>query len=828
MMKGLFITTRQSRGFTLIEALIAMVILASGLLAIARFQAGLVSTSGSNKARAEAIALAQEKIDAIRAYNNDSQLYANVYSVAYDASKTFSDDVATDSAIPDTAESIAGTNATFSRQWSITAGATSTAAVLQMVVSWEDPKTGNTDSVTLGTDLFYRNPEQNAAIANANDTTSGYPTSSGDAIEGSGKYGSVPNGATSNDDGTYTYQNTAASQVELIDSNGYILLTLKNACETVGGNTLCKDFNKISGLVWFDEGDANATDLFVNNSPGSACVEKWTSVVDTGDYQYFPYNCYMGANWFGNVAILENVGVNQRNDICVGDSATDAGVGIDEPEAEGRRIYRGLLSQDENYNLVVDDDNSDGIGDYQTIGAMSELVLPNPYNSNINTHYNDGYYLDSSTNLYLPGHNFLVLNLGNSDTCASKMIGETEFDITITDGTDTRTVNAFEGSPDTFVCYNQAFEYSYTDGSLNTITAIQPYFSISDSLERIKDGYLKNNNDQIFFEQVVDGSSNYRVKLTSTTSADGSGNVSATNNLTDANNKYFMNTLGCGFNPVIVPSQKDQLTGSIFSGDASTNTATGFVINMSDDQQRGVAGNCTLATGAGTRIFDYTCDFYHTYVSGVGEGWTGNVVIDASTNTQCSPATITHSTALTADVGNHNTTVDSSYDFTCTAVGGSGGGGAGGGAGTTVTITFTDAASTIDYGSANSSNTIASIKLYPVDASDNLGSPTTCTINTGNPSFSCNVTLTVGSNHGVVIDADFDHNQHTLCGINANTSGSGSTGNNLTGTSVGLTGSKDTIWIGRSGYTVDTTPSIELQAYKTGGNPKNTCGAAIP
>ena len=46
----------RSKGFSLIEAMIAMVIMATGLMAIAKFQSGLVGSSASSKARAEAIA----------------------------------------------------------------------------------------------------------------------------------------------------------------------------------------------------------------------------------------------------------------------------------------------------------------------------------------------------------------------------------------------------------------------------------------------------------------------------------------------------------------------------------------------------------------------------------------------------------------------------------------------------------------------------------------------------------------------------------------------------------------------------------------------------
>jgi prepilin-type N-terminal cleavage/methylation domain-containing protein len=68
----------RQQGFTLIEVMVAFAVLAFGLLAIGSFQAKLVSGSGYSKARAEAVAIAQQKLDEIRSYVNQPQLVANL------------------------------------------------------------------------------------------------------------------------------------------------------------------------------------------------------------------------------------------------------------------------------------------------------------------------------------------------------------------------------------------------------------------------------------------------------------------------------------------------------------------------------------------------------------------------------------------------------------------------------------------------------------------------------------------------------------------------------------------------------------------------------
>ena len=64
---------RYQQGFSLSEALVAFAIVTGGLLAVASFQAGLFSNSAYNKARTEALSLAQEKIEEFKHYSHASE-----------------------------------------------------------------------------------------------------------------------------------------------------------------------------------------------------------------------------------------------------------------------------------------------------------------------------------------------------------------------------------------------------------------------------------------------------------------------------------------------------------------------------------------------------------------------------------------------------------------------------------------------------------------------------------------------------------------------------------------------------------------------------------
>ena len=114
-------------GFTLIEAMVAMVILSVGLLALGRFQGSVTQSSAQSKARTEALRLAQAKIEQWRNFSTSSQWV--LYTAGSDV--------------------ITGTHTVFSRSWVLVENLSPAYKTMKVTIDWSD-RSGN-QSVVLNT-----------------------------------------------------------------------------------------------------------------------------------------------------------------------------------------------------------------------------------------------------------------------------------------------------------------------------------------------------------------------------------------------------------------------------------------------------------------------------------------------------------------------------------------------------------------------------------------------------------------------------------------------------------------------------------------------------
>lgn len=303
------------RGFVLLDALIAIVVVSIGLFGVAKLNSVMLASTGIAKIRAEATQLAEGKLEEIRTQQPP-------------ATKP------TSSTSP---ESIYGVNASFQRSWTIgTAGVTGMDLdKIAVCVSWGDSCGGTGEKkVELNGLVTWINLSTAAAVGSGENPglSMGHPVSpTGIAREGGDNTytaNSPPSGATTNaNDGTSIYKGTG--KTELIETaTGKVLLTIDN-----GSN-----FSSITGKVYITWGSAvNKKDeseitftvidesVRVLGSGGSTCRQFVSGggttsprypASGTTEFSYFNYTCYMGAGWYGNIAIVRFDGGDR---VCLGD-----------------------------------------------------------------------------------------------------------------------------------------------------------------------------------------------------------------------------------------------------------------------------------------------------------------------------------------------------------------------------------------------------------------------------------------------------------------------------------------------------------------------------
>ena len=134
-----------SRGVALIEALVALAVMAFGMLGVAAMQSSLRQNADLARQRAEAVRLAEASIEQLRAYSV-------IETVA--GRTAYNDAVAS----PAPAENIAGANATYTRTVTITPEAAQNRKTIDVLVIWSDRAT-NQHQVRLSS-IIHRTPPE--------------------------------------------------------------------------------------------------------------------------------------------------------------------------------------------------------------------------------------------------------------------------------------------------------------------------------------------------------------------------------------------------------------------------------------------------------------------------------------------------------------------------------------------------------------------------------------------------------------------------------------------------------------------------------------------
>ena len=130
----------RSRGFTILESMIALAVILIGILAITQMQTTQVAAGTSSRQRVEASLLAQQVIEGLRAY---ATIPATGGATAYA-------DIATG------ADSVASSGVTYARNWTVESKTGPEHKVVAVTVTWTG--SGKAESVTLTTIIGAADP----------------------------------------------------------------------------------------------------------------------------------------------------------------------------------------------------------------------------------------------------------------------------------------------------------------------------------------------------------------------------------------------------------------------------------------------------------------------------------------------------------------------------------------------------------------------------------------------------------------------------------------------------------------------------------------------
>jgi Tfp pilus assembly protein PilV len=348
------------QGFVLIEALVALIVVAVGAIGIAKLNAVMLQGSGLSKSRAEALQIAQDKVEEARNYILEDGC----------------DDA---SLVADTGQ-ITGVNAAYTFATTFPSHGTGWKAV-NVCVTWD----GGTCDV-IGNRIILRSvmscegmgTTAQIGSGGANAMNAGFiRTPTGRGQVGGQTYTGTPPGTDNKitldgldlADGTKT--NLADGKFELIDTtSGRVLLTVnKLSCETAP-----PAFSTIAGKIFVEakNGAPIATDenLFALSSDASFCSKlpynnNW--VLPSGatgnniKYFYTYYQCYVGAEWWGNIGLVRTDNANANNRVCVGNpvSANINTLFSKHAQLSSNRAYRGYrpLGNDKYETMGVGETN---------------------------------------------------------------------------------------------------------------------------------------------------------------------------------------------------------------------------------------------------------------------------------------------------------------------------------------------------------------------------------------------------------------------------------------------------------------------------------------
>lgn len=280
------------RGFTLIEALVAMLIVAVGLLALAATQLKLARSADVARQRGEATRLADEKLEQLRSY---TAITSAAGVLAWNDLASASDNIST--------------NATYTRSWTVAGSSADPMRRASVAVSWTD-RTGEAQSVTLTSVVSKTDPADVGSL--------GFPLPANTTLKRpKNRNLNIPVPAVDLGNGQSVVQMQGNFAVVFSNDSGYVVKTCNFVVSTAADLASCTTtaayivagYLSLDGTNTFPAGLAINTAALTGNT-GVTCslanaVDQTSGAAISG-YEY--YLCVIsvataGAPWSGTVRL---------------------------------------------------------------------------------------------------------------------------------------------------------------------------------------------------------------------------------------------------------------------------------------------------------------------------------------------------------------------------------------------------------------------------------------------------------------------------------------------------------------------------------------------
>ncbi|MDP3876747.1 MAG: prepilin-type N-terminal cleavage/methylation domain-containing protein [Methylobacter sp.] len=260
----------RQHGIGLIEVLVATVVIAVGLLATGSLQGKFMASSGQSKTAIQATKLAEAKIEELR---NTTTL-------------------ADFTALASGNDSPVGSNATFTRTWTVTDLTSPTRKKIAVTVTW--PPASASETVYVTSQAGWLNPGNSNLYASGAAGGAGVAAKAPDPNQNSSVRGAAPGQPASYSPGTGTALNDGSALNTHTDGTGNLILL------NAGGNVLQTFYggkmNTFKGTVYTVNNFTTNNLTMAVSEDGGYCVDTTftTNTVSAGKTRN--YICYMGGN----------------------------------------------------------------------------------------------------------------------------------------------------------------------------------------------------------------------------------------------------------------------------------------------------------------------------------------------------------------------------------------------------------------------------------------------------------------------------------------------------------------------------------------------------